>query len=94
VTLFTRFRQHFECHERQRSATERLSRFDDIEFNENLKPFVYKCREHLLEAANAKSSFHRDGYEEFATLCLVFLDGEEGEQKVTLKRPGALHKAR
>jgi len=37
--------------ETQWSAAERLSRFDDIEFNENLKPFVYKCREHVLEVA-------------------------------------------
>ena len=70
---------------RQWSATEKLSHFDDIEFNENLKPFVYKCREHVLEVASCKSSFHKDGYQEFAELCLVFLDDEEGEHKVTFK---------
>ena len=96
VTLLTRFHKNFEHLKTQRSATERLSRFDDIEFNENVKPFVYKCREyvHVLEIASSKSSFHRDDYKEFAELCLVFLDGEEGKHKVTFKQPGALHKAR
>jgi len=65
-----------------------------MEFNENVKPFVYKCREHVLEIASSESSIHRDDYKEFAELCLVFLDGEEGEHKVTFKQPGALHKAR
>ena len=41
-----------------------------------------------------KSSFHRDGYKEFADLCLVFLDGKEGEHTVTFKQPGSLHKTR
>ena len=94
MTLFTRFRKNFERLETHRSATERLSRFDDTEFDENAKPFVDKCREHVLQIAGSESSFRRDDYKEFAELCLVFLDGEAGEHKVTFKRPGALHKAR
>ena len=93
MTLFTRICKNFEHLETQQSATERLSRFEDIEFNENVKPFVYKRREHVLKIASSKSSFHRDDYKEFAELCLVFLDGEE-EHKDTFKQPGALHKAR
>jgi len=54
---------------------------DDTELNENVKPFVYKCREHVLQIASSESSFCRDDYE----LCLVFIDGEEGEHKVTFK---------
>ena len=50
---------------------QRLSRFDDIEFNENVKPFIYKCREHVLKIASSKSSFHRGDYDEFAELCLL-----------------------
>jgi hypothetical protein len=94
VTLFTRFRKNFERLETHRSASQRLSRFDATKFNENVKPFIDKCREHVIQIATSESSFRRDDYKEFAELCLVYLDGEVAEQNVTFKRPGALHKAR
>ena len=56
-----------------------------------MKPFVYKCRKHVLVIDSSDSPFRTDDYKELQSL--VFLDGEEGEYKVIFKRPRALHKA-
>ena len=94
VVLFARLRKNFNLLKTHRSATERLSRFDDNVFSENAKPFIDICREQFRQIYSSQLSFRRDDYKEFADLCLLFLDGEVEEDKVTFKRPGALHKAR
>jgi hypothetical protein len=58
------------------------------------KPFIDICREQFRQIYSSQLSFRRDDYKEFADLCLLFLDGEVEGDKVTFKRPGALHKAR
>ena len=94
VVLFARLRKNFQLLKTHRSATERLSRFDDNVFSENAKPFIDICREQFRQIYSSQLSFHRDDFKEFADLCLLFLDGEVEGDKVTFKRPGALHKAR
>ena len=46
---------------------------DDTELNENVKPFVYKCREHVLQIAGSDSAFRRDDYKELQSSALSFL---------------------
>lgn len=48
----------------------------------------------MLTLARSELPTRRDDYKEFIELCMVFLDGEVAERRVTFKRPGALHKAR
>jgi len=109
VTLFTRFRKHFQLLGSHRSASlhssstatsetvERLSLFDNTEFDETARDLVDRLRTSVLELSRSQQSLCRDDYLEFVELCIVFLDGEgekEAPKQITFKRPGALHKAR
>lgn len=108
VTLFSRFRKHFGLLGSHRSAAlyssstatsetaERLSRFDNSDYNETARDLVDSLRNSVLELARLQRSLCRDDYLEFVKLCIVFLDGEaEGEtqKQITFKRPGGLYKA-
>lgn len=94
VTLFTRLRKNFNLLSVVRSVDERLSRFDSTVFSESAQSFIVECRDNVLKLACSELPTRRDDYKEFIELCMVFLDGEVAERRVTFKRPGALHKAR
>lgn len=109
ITVFVRFRKHFELLGSHRSAAlhssstatsetvERLSLFDNSEFDETARDLVDSLRTSVLELSRLQQSLCRDDYLEFVELCIVFLDGEgvgETRKQITFKRPGALHKAR
>lgn len=94
ITLFTRFRKNFNLLSVVRSANERLSRFNSTVFSESAQSFIAEWRDNMLTLARSELPTRRDDYKEFIELCMVFLDGEVAERRVTFKRPGALHKAR
>ena len=99
VTIFTRFRKHFELLHSVNSTQDmnnaQLTRFDETAFSATARSLIDRCRASVLELAQSELLLRRDDYLEFVQLCVVFLSADEvATKKVTFKRPGALHKAR
>ena len=92
ITLFARFRKNFDL--LPHSSDQLLAKYDSSSLSEEAQSVLVEYRSSVLELTKSELSFRRDNYREFAELCTLFLDGVEGEKTVTLKRPGALHKAR
>jgi hypothetical protein len=72
-----------------------FSRFYSTPFSERARSFIDVWRRNMLDLSKSvlDQGKSRDDYLEFVKLCIVFLDSNSDE-KVTFKRPGALHKAR
>jgi len=92
VTLFAKFRKNFDL--LPHSSDQPLAKYDYSSLSEESQSVLADYRSSVLELTKSELSFRRDDYREFAELCTLFLVGVEGEKTVTLKRPGALHKAR
>jgi len=90
VTVFKRFREHFESV--PHTSKETLSLFDSSSYSDETNVLVQEWRSEALHLAAASTQHQRDDYQEFSELCLLYLDGLDREFK--LRRPGALHKAR
>ena len=89
VTLFQRFRKHFD-------AIVDLSHgfhYGDLEdYNTDAQEVLMELRENVLDNLDNKTTFARDDYKEFYSLCRIIL--EQDTKKKKLNHPGALHKAR
>ena len=92
VTLFSRFRKHFDL--LPHTSDQPMSKLDSYLFADAAKDLVTVFKTEVLQKAQSELSVRRDDYLEFVELCTVFLDGVEEGKVVTFKRPGALHKAR
>jgi len=90
VTVFCRFRKHFDV--LPHSSDQRLSTFDSSQFSEEAKVRLAEFRARVPTLSKLRLLYQRGDYKEFAQLCILFLGGSE--EVVTFKRPGALHKAR
>lgn len=92
VALFSRFRANYEM--LQHSCEDSLlSKFDPTPCSDLAKNFITTWQAEALMAAKSNSKFQREDYKEFSELCEIYLR-EGGDEKVTFRRPGALHKAR
>jgi len=96
VSLFTRFRKHFNL--LQSTSDEKfqrvLSSFDSSPIDETAHNFIRTCQASVLNLAQSQILLQRDDHLEFIQLCLLFLNGDTAGKTVKFKRPGALHKAR
>lgn len=85
-------RKHFDL--LPHTSDQPMSKFDSSSFDDAAKGLITTLSSEVLQMARSKLEVRRNDYLEFVELCTVFLDGVEGDKIVTLKRPGALHKAR
>jgi len=98
VTLFTRFRKHFNL--LQSTSTNGddfqcvLSHYESSAIDGTAHAFTNMCQATVLNLAQSELLIRRDDYLEFIELCVLFLKGDTVGQDVKFKRPGALHKAR
>lgn len=92
VTLFSRFRKHFDLP--PHTTDQPMSKLDPGFFTGAAKDVVTVLKGEVLQKAQTELSIRRDDYLEFIELCMMFLDGVEEGKVITFKRPGALHKAR
>jgi hypothetical protein len=92
VSLFSRFRKHFDsvC----RTNKENLKSFDSSSYSEEINALVEEWRSEAVQLAKTSMNQKRDDYKEFAELCVLFLDDSSFTDEFIFKRPGALHKAR
>lgn len=91
VSVFSRFRKHYESI--QHISRENLTLFDSCSFSDGTSDLVQEWRKEALQLAKDSAQHQRDDYKEFSELCLLYLDGPK-EHEFSLKRPGAIHKAR
>ena len=91
VSVFSRFRKHFQSVSHH--SKEKLTLFDPNSYSDETKALVQEWRSEALQLATVSTQHQRDDYKEFSELCLLYLDGLSNND-VSLKRPGALHKAR
>lgn len=98
VTLFTRFRKHFNLLQSKSTSGDGfqcvLSHFDSRAIDGTAHAFINTCRDSVLNLAQSELPIRRDDYLEFIELCVFFLNGDTVGQDVQFKQPGALHKAR
>ena len=91
VSVFSRFRKHFESV--RHISKENLTLFDSSSYSDETKALVQEWRSEALQLATASTQHQHDDYKEFSELCLLYLDGLKYTD-FSLKRPSALHKAR
>ena len=89
VSVFNKFKKNFESI--AEPHTDKKA-FDSRPHSNETKALVQDWGNEALHQAAASTHQHRDNCDEFSELCLLYLEGCNGE--FTFKQPGALHKAR
>lgn len=85
--LFLRFRKRFDALP-QNTA---LYQLDTSQYSAKASKLVKSLKDNASSILQSLETFQREDYKELMELCLLFFGGKE---RISFKRPGAVHKAR